>query len=359
MAWTRPARKSAEDGIERPASNAIASVRAATSRRVRLDPTSPMSGLSSPTRRRQASMTRTPASTRISGTHPRNSVPRAERDDPPVVRVPLVVADVQARETVGEGIVDVVEVGEVGRPDGDERAGEALPRFGRGDRALLQGLEQHVLSAEGQFSDLVDEQEASVGLQQLSRLEHERAHRVADLLQLAEIDVAGEVVREHFRAPLQPGKAEPLAQPDVLAGHLRRVDAGGVEQGGISTGGEPSGADRARREALRDGRVDDAERMVEHGAAFDDPGALGIEIPEVLREAGLSGPGRAEEQDVRAGDDRGDHILVRGLGQDRVGEEGANGRRAVEALRPQRRETSQDFRTEGFARRFDRFLGRA
>ena len=38
--------------------------------------------------------------------------------------------------------------------------------------------------------------------------------------------------------------------------------------------------------------------MVEDGASVHDPGALGEQVPEVLREAGLPGPGRAEEEDM-------------------------------------------------------------
>src|SRR5580658_8961468 len=108
-------------------------------------------------------------------------------------------------EPVGQRVVDVVEVGEVRRADRDEQSRKALPRFRGGDGALLERLEEHVLGPERQLPDLVDQEESTVRLQQLSRLEDERAHRVADLLELAQVDVAGQMVGEYLGAALQTG----------------------------------------------------------------------------------------------------------------------------------------------------------
>ena len=193
-----------------------------------------MSGLSSLVRRRQASMTRTPGIRQDLGHPSPAGLPTGEGHDPTVVRVMLVVPDVEAGETVGERVVDVVEVGEVRGSDGDERTRKTLPGLRGRDGPLLERLEQHVLGAERELADLVDQEEAPVRLEELARFEHKRAHRVPDLLELPEVDVPGEMVRKHLGTALEPGEPESLAEVDVLGGDLRRVHGGRVEPGDVA-----------------------------------------------------------------------------------------------------------------------------
>ena len=206
--------------------------------------------------RRHASTTRTPGIDEDLGHVHDREVGPGEVHNLPVVGMAGVVSDVQAGETVGKWVVDVIEVGKVRGAHRDERTGEALPGLRRRDGALLKRLQEDVLRAERQLPDLVHEEEAAVRLEELSGLEDERAHRVADLLELPQVDVARQVVGEHLRAPLEPGEPEPFAQEDELGGDLRRVDRARVEAGRVTPGGEPAGTDRAGREP-RDGRAVD------------------------------------------------------------------------------------------------------
>ena len=72
--------------------------------------------------------------------------------------------------------------------------------------------------------------------------------------------------------------------------------------------------------------------MVEDRTPLYDPNPLREEVPELLREAGLPRSGRTEEEEVRAGDDRGDDVLVGRLGEHGAREERRQRLGAVEPL---------------------------
>src|SRR5580658_3834755 len=398
MAWTSPAFRSALVGTGWFARTPIAAVRAATSRSVRFEPTSPMSGLSSLMRSRHDSMTRTPASVRISGTYwlgsslrPIDAIRRLSewRSLYPIWRLvsrsdsgSLMLSrserfDVQtATNSPGklsrdfEGVTvpswsawrSTFWVPSGSFPISSTRRNprfacssfpgsdlKALPRFRGGDGALLERLEEHVLGPERQLPDLVDQEESTVRLQQLSRLEDERAHRVADLLELAQVDVAGQMVGEYLGAALQTGVPVPFPEQHEGGRHLGGVDRGRVESGRVPAGSEPALTDGARGESGRDGRVDDAERVVEHRASVDDPDVLREQVPEVFGEAGLARSRRAEEEHVGSRDERGDQVLVGRIGEHRPGEQSAECLRPVEPLLVEPVQDAEDLPPEPFA----------
>ena len=287
----------------------------------------------------------------------RGQVDSSEVHDLPVVGMPSVVAHVQAREAVRKRVVDVVEVGEVRSADRHERAGEALPGLGRRDGSLLQRLQQDVLGAERELPDLVDKEEATVRLEELARLEHERAHRVADLFELPQIDVARQMVGEHFGAPLEPREPEPLAQEREDGRDLRGVDRACVEARGVAFGSESTGANGTRREPSRRTSVDERERMVEDRTTVHDPDPFREEVPELLREARLSRAGRPEEEEVRARDDGRDHVLVGGIGEHGPRKQGPHRIGPVKPLRAEGVDRSEGLVAKPLGRALDRCLG--
>ena len=155
-------------------------------------------------------MTRMPASQRISGTI---VVPVGGRASSTIRRFPAWCGlkpmwRLVSRSDRGSLMLSRSERFDV--QHGDEHPREGLPGLRRRHGALLEGLEQHVLGPERELADLIDQKEPAVRLEELARLEHEGAHRVADLLELTQVDVAGQVVRKDLTAPLEPGEPEPF-----------------------------------------------------------------------------------------------------------------------------------------------------
>ncbi len=111
--------------------------------------------------------------------------------------------------------------------------------------------------------------------------------------------------------PCSRANPNPSRRWMYLARDLRRVHPGRVEEGGVAPRSEATSTDGARWEPVGDRGVDDRERVVEHRAPLDDPRPLRVQVPQVLREAGLARSGRPEEEYVGPGDERSHDILVR------------------------------------------------